>query len=84
MADSNRRIIKKKEYHKDLNAMATALKEGKSALDLMDDDDEDDDRVYDLVDDEQYEKIQAERLQGGDFVVDDDGIDIYLLLSIYY
>ena len=71
MAD--RRVIKKKEYHKDLNAMAAALKEGKSALDLMDDDD-DDDRVYDLVDDETYEKIQAERLQGGDFVVDDEGI----------
>ena len=58
MADSNRRLKKEKGYQKDLNAMAAARMEGKSALDMMEDDD--DDGVYDLVDDETYEKIQRE------------------------
>ena len=72
MADSNRRSKKEKGYQKDLNAMVAAKMEGKSSLDMIEDDE--DDGIYDFVDDETYEKIQKERLQGGDFVVDDEGM----------
>ena len=52
---------------------------GRSALDNLDDDDanDDDDQIYDVMDEQEYQKLVETRRQREDFVVDDDGLGYY-------
>eukprot|EP01040_Poterioochromonas_malhamensis_P001065 gene1065-1130_t len=59
----------------DLSELQDAREKGVSRLDQLELDD--DDAVYDVVDEDKYAQIVEERRKGGDFVVDDDGLGYY-------
>lgn len=64
-----KRKREKESKHGGLAAAQEAAKKGISALDQLELEEQDD--VYDLVDDEEYEQIVEKRREEGDFVVDD-------------
>lgn len=64
-----KRKREKDSKHVGLAAARDAAKKGISALDQLELEEQDD--VYDLVDDEEYEQIVEKRREEGDFVVDD-------------